>query len=87
MLRFPPSADYRHMTMIARLKEKQMGAPDRARSVDGSDFSRDVRVRRLRELVARGEYVVDNDALASVLARRAAFTSALSAQLAAEARR
>ena len=60
--------------------------PGRAGSADGADFSRDVRLRRLRELVASGRYRVDPDAVADALVRRATFTSALCARLAAEAR-
>jgi hypothetical protein len=80
-------ADDRDMT-VGLFKETLMGTSlGRARSVDGSDYSREVRLRRLRELVARGQYVVDPDAVASAVVRRAVFTSALSARLAAEARR
>jgi hypothetical protein len=79
-------ADDRDMT-VGLFKETLMGSPGRARSVERSEVSREARLRRLRELVARGQYVVDHDAVATAIVRRATFTSALSTELAAQARR
>jgi hypothetical protein len=79
-------ADDRDMT-VGLFKETLMGSPGRVRSADEAEVSREVRLRRLRELVARGQYTVDHDAVATAIVRRATFTNALSAKLAAEARR
>jgi hypothetical protein len=78
--------DDRDMT-VGLFKETLMGSPGRARSVERAEVSREEKLRRLRELVASGQYMVDHDAVATAIVRRAAFTHALAAELAAEARR